>query len=152
MKEALGLARQAALLGEVPVGAVAVKDGVIIGRGLNLRELDRDPFGHAELAAMQHAAKVLGAWRLVGVTVYVTLEPCGMCAAAMVQGRVSRLVFGATDRKAGGVGSLYDLAREPRHNHQVEVSQGVLAEECSAVLTTFFQQLRLKKAPVKTDK
>lgn len=145
MRLALGLARQAASLGEVPVGAVAVKDGQVVGQGLNRREVDRDPFSHAELVAMQQAARQLGAWRLTGVTVYVTLEPCAMCAGALVQARVSRLVFGAMDPKAGAVGSLYDLAREPRHNHRIEVTSGVLADECSTELTQFFRALRNRR-------
>jgi tRNA(adenine34) deaminase len=145
MAEALKLAHEAAALGEVPVGAVAVKDGVIIGTGLNRREIDKDPFSHAELVAMRRAAEAVGAWRLVGVTVYVTLEPCAMCAGAMVQARVGRLVFGASDPKAGAVGSLYDLVRDSRHNHQVEVSSGVLGNECSVVLKDFFKSLRQAK-------
>jgi tRNA(adenine34) deaminase len=145
MQQALALADEAASLGEVPVGAVAVKDGQVIGRGYNRREIDRDPFSHAEFIAMQEAAKAVGAWRLTGVTVYVTLEPCAMCAGAMVQSRISRLVFGAADPKAGAVGSLYNLVNEPRHNHQVEVVAGVLADECGARLKTFFRALREKK-------
>jgi tRNA(adenine34) deaminase len=145
MLRALELAREAASLGEVPVGAVVVKDGVVVGAGLNRREIDKDPFSHAELVAMQRAAQTIGAWRLVGTTVYVTLEPCAMCAGALVQSRVSRLVFGATDAKAGAVGSLYDLARDSRHNHQVEVTSGVRGDECSALLKEFFRALRDKK-------
>jgi tRNA(adenine34) deaminase len=146
MQRALELAAQAASLGEVPVGAVAVKDGVVVGEGLNRRELDRDPFSHAELNAMRRAAERLGVWRLTGVTVYVTLEPCAMCAGAMVQGRVDRLVFGASDPKAGAVGSLYDLTRDSRHNHRLEVTSGVLAAECSDVLKRFFKALRDRNA------
>jgi len=142
MREALALADEAARLGEVPVGAVAVKDGVVVGRGHNRRELDRDPFAHAEFLAMAAAARALDAWRLSGVTVYVSLEPCAMCAGAMVLARVDRLVFAASDPKAGAVGSLYDLAREPRHNHRVQVSSGVLAEASTARLKAFFQALR----------
>jgi tRNA(adenine34) deaminase len=145
MRQALALADEAAALGEVPVGAVAVVDGQVVGRGYNRREIDRDPFSHAELIALREAAKAVGAWRLTGVTVYVTLEPCAMCAGAMVQARVSRLVFGAVDPKAGAVGSLYNLVNEPRHNHQVEVTGGVLADECGARLKTFFRALREKK-------
>lgn len=145
MHQALKLAHEAASLGEVPVGAVAVKDGVVIGTGLNRREIDKDPFSHAELIAMRRAAETVGAWRLLGVTVYVTLEPCAMCAGAMVQARVGRLVFGASDPKAGAVGSLYDLVRDSRHNHQVEVSSGVLGNECSVVLKDFFKSLRQAK-------
>ena len=151
MQHALKLAREAAALGEVPVGAVAVKDGVVVGTGLNRREIDKDPFSHAELVAMQRAAQTLGAWRLIGVTVYVTLEPCAMCAGAMVQGRVSRLVFGASDPKAGAVGSLYDLARDNRHNHRVEVTSGVRGDECSTLLKDFFKALRAKKNECETS-
>ena len=142
MSVALELAATAAGLGEVPVGAVAVKDGQIIGRGYNRREVDRDPFSHAEFNAMREAAQHLGVWRLSGVTLYVTLEPCAMCAGALVQSRVTRLVFGASDPKAGAVGSLYDLAADPRHNHRVEVTSGVLSEACSQVLKSFFAGLR----------
>ena len=145
MHLALELAATAASLGEVPVGAVAVKDGQIIGRGYNRREIDRDPFSHAEFNAMREAAVAVAVWRLAGVTLYVTLEPCAMCAGALVQSRVTRLVFGAADPKAGAVGSLYDLATEPRHNHRVEVTRGVLADECGQALKTFFVNLRKSK-------
>lgn len=145
MREALELAREAERLGEVPVGAVAVHEGRVVGRGFNRREVDRSPFAHAELLAMQEAARTLGAWRLSGVTVYVTLEPCAMCAGAMVLGRVDRLVFGAKDPKAGAVGSLYNLVEEPRHNHRVAVTEGVLGEECGRILTEFFRRLREKR-------
>jgi tRNA(adenine34) deaminase len=145
MRQALALAREAASLGEVPVGAVAVKNGRVIATGLNRREVDKDPFSHAELVAMRRAALAVGAWRLTGVTVYVTLEPCAMCAGALVQSRVTRLVFGASDPKAGAVGSLYDLAREVRHNHRLEVTSGVLGDECGAVLTQFFKELRQRR-------
>ncbi len=146
MRQALELAQQAASLGEVPVGAVAVFDGQIVGRGFNRREQDRDPFAHAEFLAMKEAAAVRGAWRLSGVTIYVTLEPCAMCAGALVQSRVSRLVYGAADPKAGAVGSLYDLAREPRHNHRLDVTSGVLADECGSLLRGFFAGLRARKS------
>jgi tRNA(adenine34) deaminase len=142
MGRALELATEAARLGEVPVGAVAVRGGVVVGEGFNRRELDRDPFAHAELLALREAAKALGAWRLTGVTVYVTLEPCAMCAGAMVQARIDRLVFAAADPKAGAVGSLYDLVQEPRHNHRVEVRGGLRAEASGALLKGFFQALR----------
>jgi tRNA(adenine34) deaminase len=128
--------------GEIPVGAVAVKDGQVVGVGHNRREGARDPTAHAELLAIQAAAKSLGAWRLSGVTVFVTLEPCAMCAGALVLARVDRLVFGTRDKKAGAVGSLMNLAQDARLNHRVEVVEGVLAEECSALLTTFFRRLR----------
>ncbi len=145
MAEALELARRAAQLGEVPVGAVTVYEGRIIGRGYNRREIDRDPLAHAELLAITEARLALGVWRLSGVTLYVTLEPCAMCAGALVQSRVDRLVFGATDPKAGAVGSLYDLARDTRHNHRLEVTSGVLDEACSGILKDFFRGLRAQK-------
>jgi tRNA(adenine34) deaminase len=145
MQHALSLAHEAAVHGDVPVGAVAVFDGAIIGRGYNRREQDADPFAHAELLALKEAARSRGAWRLTGVTLYVTLEPCAMCAGALVQSRVTRLVFGTTDPKAGAVGSLYDLVKEPRHNHQLEVTSGVLASACGQALTDFFKSLRLEK-------
>jgi tRNA(adenine34) deaminase len=140
------LAVEAAAMGEVPVGAVAVKDGVVIGRGFNRREIDEDPFSHAELLAMREASTKLCAWRLTGVTVYVTLEPCAMCAGAMVQARVSRLVFGARDSKAGAVGSLYNLVDEPRHNHRVATTGGVLEERSAQLLKDFFLSLRKRRA------
>ena len=149
MKVALGLATEAEKLGEVPVGAVAVKDGVIIGRGFNRREVDADPFSHAEFTAMQEAAVAVGAWRLAEVTVYVTLEPCVMCAGAMVQSRVARLVFGAMDPKAGAVGSLYNLVQDARLNHRVDVTAGVMAEECGRQLSEFFKGLRSKARAAK---
>ena len=149
MDRALELARQAAALGEVPVGAVAVKDGRVLGEGFNRRETDKDPLAHAEVLALQAAARALGAWRLTGVTLYVTLEPCAMCAGALVQSRLTRLVFGTVDPKAGAVGSLYDLARDARHNHRVDVVSGVKSEECAMLLKTFFRALR-RPAEAKT--
>jgi tRNA(adenine34) deaminase len=145
MQVALALAGEAARLGEVPVGAVAVHREAVVGRGYNRRELDRDPLAHAELLALAEAARTLGAWRLSGVTMYVTLEPCAMCAGAMVQGRIDRLVFGAADPKAGAAGSLYNLVEDPRHNHRAQVQGGVLAEECGRVLTDFFRGLRQQR-------
>jgi len=142
MDRALELARAAADLGEVPVGAVAVKDGRIVGEGFNRRETDKDPLAHAEVLALRAAARTLDAWRLTGVTLYVTLEPCAMCAGALVQSRLSRLVYGTVDPKAGAVGTLYDIARDSRHNHRVEVVSGIRAEECAALLKTFFRALR----------
>ncbi|MDY7228995.1 tRNA adenosine(34) deaminase TadA [Hyalangium rubrum] len=145
MQQALALAREAEALGEVPVGAVAVHEGQVIGTGFNRREIDRNPLAHAELLAMDAAAKARGAWRLSGVTLYVTLEPCAMCAGALVQSRVTRLVFGAMDPKAGAVGSLYNLAEEPRHNHRLQVTSGILADESRLLLKSFFERLREKK-------
>ncbi len=145
MQQALVLAREAAELGEVPVGAVAVLDGEVVGTGFNRREVDRNPLAHAEMLAMDAAARRIGAWRLSGVTVYVTLEPCAMCAGGLVQSRVTRLVFGASDPKAGAVGSLYNLVEEPRHNHRLQVTSGILADESRLLLKTFFGRLRTKK-------
>ncbi|NVJ08410.1 nucleoside deaminase [Myxococcus sp. AM001] len=145
MQQALSLAREAAELGEVPVGAVAVLDGEVVGTGFNRREVDRNPLAHAEMLAMDAAARRIGAWRLSGVTLYVTLEPCAMCAGGLVQSRVTRLVFGAFDPKAGAVGSLYNLVEEPRHNHRLQVTSGILADESRLLLKTFFGRLRAKK-------
>ncbi len=142
MAEALALAREAAAKGEVTVGAVAIFEGRVVGRGRNARERARDPTAHAELLAIQEAARTLGRWRLSGVTLYVTLEPCAMCAGAMVLARIDRLVYGAADPKAGAVGSLMDLSQDPRLNHRVPVERGVLAEECGAVLRAFFESRR----------
>jgi tRNA(adenine34) deaminase len=145
MSQALALARHAAGLGEVPVGAVAVLDGRVVGTGYNRRELDASPLAHAEILALDAAARSVGAWRLTGVTLYVTLEPCAMCAGAMVQARVSRLVFGTLDPKAGAVGSLYNLVQDPRFNHRVDVTQGVCGAECAQLLKDFFAALRRKR-------
>lgn len=142
MDQALGEARRAESIGEVPIGAVVVRDGVVVGRGYNRREIDRDPLGHAEILAIRAAAEQVGGWRLTGCTLYVTLEPCAMCAGALVASRVERLVFGARDPKAGYCGSLGDLVRDPRLNHRLEVVEGVLAEECGDLLRRFFARLR----------
>jgi tRNA(adenine34) deaminase len=142
MREALALAREAGERGEVPVGAVVVVDGRIVGRGANARESARDPTAHAELLAIQDAARTLGRWRLSGATLVVTLEPCAMCAGAMVLARIDRLVFGASDPKAGAAGSLMDLTADPRLNHRFPVERGVLAEEAGDLLRTFFRARR----------
>ena len=142
MQEALALARGAAERGEVPVGAVAVFEGRIVGRGANARESAHDPTAHAELLAIQDAARTLGRWRLTGVTVYVTLEPCAMCAGAMVLARIDRLVYAASDPKAGAVGSLMDLSTDPRLNHRFPVDRGLLAEEAGDLLRAFFRARR----------
>jgi tRNA(adenine34) deaminase len=128
--------------GDVPIGAVVVHDGEIVGRGHNRREVDADPTAHAELLALRDAAQHLGRWQLSGCTLVVTLEPCVMCAGALVLARVDRLVFGADDPKAGAVGALYDVPRDPRLNHVVAVTRGVLAEECGQVLRAFFDARR----------
>jgi tRNA(adenine34) deaminase len=142
MGEALALAREASARGEVPVGAVALFEGRIVGRGANAREAANDPTAHAELLAIQDAARTLGRWRLTGVTVVVTLEPCAMCAGAMVLARIDRLVFGASDPKAGCVGSLQDLSADPRLNHRFLVERGVRSEEAGALLRDFFRARR----------
>jgi tRNA(adenine34) deaminase len=142
MTEALALARTAASSGEIPVGAVALLEGAVVGRGANRREADRDPTAHAELLAIQEAASTLGRWRLTGVTLVVTLEPCAMCAGAMVLARIDRLVYGASDPKAGAVGSLMDLSQDPRLNHRFAVERGVRGDECGALLSDFFRARR----------
>jgi len=142
MKEALAAARQAAALGEVPVGAVVVSGDEIIGRGFNRREIDGDPLAHAEILAIRRAAATVAGWRLVGCTMYVTLEPCAMCAGALVNSRIERLVYGARDSKAGYCGSLGDLVRDQRLNHRPEVRTGVLEASCSRLLKDFFSRLR----------
>ena len=142
MTLALAEAEAALEHGDVPIGAVALVNGEVIARRHNERELTGDPTAHAELLALRDAAKVLGRWRLDSVTLVVTLEPCAMCAGALVNGRVARVVFGAPDPKAGAVGSLYNLCVDPRLNHEVEVQHGVMAEESAVLLQTFFAELR----------
>jgi len=142
MDEALRLAREAAQAGEVPVGAVALHDGVIVGRGRNAREAARDPTAHAELLAIQEAARTLGRWRLTGVTLVVTLEPCAMCAGAMVLARIDRLIYAASDPKAGAAGSLQDLCNDPRLNHRLPVERGLRGEEAGELLRDFFRSRR----------
>jgi tRNA(adenine34) deaminase len=144
MAEALAEARKAAAEGEVPIGAVGVVDGRIVGRGRNARETQRDPTAHAELLALQEAARSLRRWRLSGATVYATLEPCPMCAGALVNARVDRLVYAVPDPKAGAAGTLFDVPRDPRLNHRIEVVSGVLADECSELLSSFFRSRRGK--------
>lgn len=142
MREALAEARAAATVGEVPIGAVVVRDGEIVARAHNRRELDQDPSAHAEFAALCAAAQALGRWRLFDCTVYVTLEPCCMCAGLMVNARVGRCVYGAADAKAGALGSLYDLNADSRLNHRFNVTAGVLADECRELLISYFGGLR----------
>ncbi|MGB2780699.1 MAG: tRNA adenosine(34) deaminase TadA [Phycisphaerae bacterium] len=142
MQEALRAARAALEADEVPVGCVVVHEDRIVGRAHNQREMLRDPTAHAEMIALTQAAGALETWRLGGCTLYVTLEPCAMCAGAMVLGRIDRLVYGATDPKAGAVESVFRLLDEPRLNHKVEVTNGVLAAECGAVLSDFFRTKR----------
>lgn len=142
MRRALKLARAAAARGEVPVGALAVRDGEVIAAAGNAMERRGDASAHAEMLVLRRAARVIGGWRLHGVTLYVTLEPCPICAGAMVQARVDRCVYGARDPKKGADGSVYDVLRNPANNHRVEVTEGVLADECGAVLSAFFSRLR----------
>jgi tRNA(adenine34) deaminase len=143
MAQALSLAREALGDGDVPIGSVVVDaSGQVIGVGRNIRERDGDPTGHAEIVALRQAAAARGAWRLEGCTLYVTLEPCTMCAGAIVQSRIAHLVFGAWDEKAGAVGSLWDVVRDRRLNHRPEVTSGVGAEDSRALLQEFFHDQR----------
>jgi tRNA(adenine34) deaminase len=142
MDLAIEEAEVAANHGDVPIGAVVVRDGDVIGQGHNRREVDQDPTAHAEMLALRQAADAVGSWRLDGCSLYVTLEPCTMCAGALVLARIDTLVFGADDPKAGAVGALYDIPRDPRLNHQVTVVRGVAADRCGDLLRTFFQSRR----------
>ena len=142
MRIALAEASTAALLGEVPVGALVVRNDEVLGKAHNRREMDRDPLAHAEILAIRQASAAVGGWRLVDCTMYVTLEPCCMCAGALVNSRIERLVFGAADPKAGFCGSLGDLVRDRRLNHRVEVLAGVEAGASSELLKRFFRELR----------
>ena len=142
MERALVLAQQAAEKGEVPVGAVVIKEGNLVAAAHNLREQSGNPVAHAEMLAIQSAAKKLGNWRLTETTLYVTLEPCSMCAGAIILARIPRVVFGATDPKSGAAGSLYNIVQDERLNHKVELLSGVCAEESSVLLRTFFENRR----------
>ena len=142
MATALDLAATAAQQGETPVGALVVQDGKVIGRGYNRVEIEKDPTAHAEILALREATRATGDWRLPEATVYVTLEPCIMCAAAMLHARVKRLVYGARDDRWGGVGSLFDLSHDPRINHELEVISGVMKEEAAELLRKFYRGLR----------
>ncbi|MBE0596138.1 MAG: tRNA adenosine(34) deaminase TadA [Desulfuromonadales bacterium] len=144
MQQALDEAEAAARLGEVPVGAIIVHAGQVIGHGYNLREASNDPTTHAEMVAIRQAAAALDSWRLLDCTLYVTLEPCVMCMGAIILARIPRLVFACRDPRAGAVGSIYDFSRDERFNHRVDVTEGVLASECSALLSAFFQSLRAR--------
>jgi len=146
MQAALALAAEAALAGEVPVGAIVVKDGAIIGRGSNAPIGRHDPSAHAEILALRDAASAIGNYRLVGCTLYVTLEPCAMCSGAIQHARIARLVYGAKDPKTGACGSVVDLMAEPRLNHHAEVTGGVIALECGSILTNFFSARRSLKS------
>ncbi len=154
MREALKQAKKAAALGEVPIGCVIVYQGRIIGRGYNRRNTDKSTFSHAEIAAMKKAGKVIGDWRLEGCVMYVTLEPCQMCSGAIVQARIPEVVIGCMNPKAGCAGSILNLLEMPEFNHRVKVTRGVLEQECSEMLKTFFRELRVrvKREKIAVDK
>lgn len=144
MKEAIRQAKKAYSLGEVPIGCVIVYNDKIIGRGYNRRNTDKNTLAHAEITAINKASKKMGDWRLEDCTLYVTLEPCQMCAGAIVQARITRVVMGSMNPKAGCGGSILNILEMPEFNHQVEVTRGVMEEECSHMLTSFFKELRLR--------
>ena len=146
MRAALKQAEKAITLGVVPIGCVIVCDGKVIGRGYNRRNTDKSTLSHAEITAIRKASKKLGDWRLEGCTLYVTLEPCQMCAGALIQGRIDRVVIGAMNPKAGCAGSVLNILQEPRFNHQAEVTAGVLEDECSGLLKRFFAELRRERS------
>ncbi|TWW12795.1 tRNA-specific adenosine deaminase [Planctomyces bekefii] len=142
MNQALELAKKAGSIGEVPIGAIVVKNGQIVGRGHNLREQSKDATRHAEMDAIKDACNTLGAWRLSGCDLYVTLEPCLMCSGAIYQARIDRVFYGASDPKAGAMGSLYQIHQDLRLNHRLPAQGGLLAQECGQILKDFFQQRR----------
>ncbi len=144
MKQAIREARKAYALGEVPIGCVIVNEGKIIGRGYNRRNTDKSTLSHAEITAIKKASKKMGDWRLEGCTLYVTLEPCQMCAGAIVQARIDEVVMGSMNPKAGCGGSILNLLEMPEFNHQVKVARGIMEEECSQMLTNFFKELRIR--------
>lgn len=146
MMEALKEAQIAYDCGEVPIGAVVEKDGVIIGRGHNLTETLKDPTAHAEILALREAAAKLGGWRLLGCSMYVTAEPCAMCAGAIVWARIEKLCIGTMDAKGGACGSVFNIPQEPRLNHYVEIETGIMRQECQDILKRFFKELRKKKS------
>ncbi len=150
MQQALTLARSAASIGEVPIAALLVRDGIVIAEAHNLRETKQDPTAHAEVIAIREGARQTNSWRLIDTTLYVTLEPCTMCIGAIVLARIPRLVFGATDPKAGACGSIMNIPPEPRLNHRVEVVEGVCAEDSQALLQDFFRRLRRESAQRET--
>lgn len=152
MKEAIRQAKKAYALGEVPIGCVIVHDGKIIGRGYNRRNTDKNTLAHAEITAINKASKKIGDWRLEDCTLYVTLEPCQMCAGAIVQARVTRVVMGSMNPKAGCGGSILNVLEMPEFNHQVDVTRGVLEEECSHMLTSFFKELRVRNKREKEER
>lgn len=151
MREALEEARIAFDLGEVPIGAVIEKDGQIIARGHNLTETSKDPTAHAEMIAIRNAAKALGGWRLLGCNMYVTVEPCSMCAGAMIWARLENLYIGAMDPKAGACGSVIDIPGEERFNHNIHVESGIMEEECAKLMKDFFISLRARNKRKKSE-
>ncbi|HEY5674759.1 MAG TPA: tRNA adenosine(34) deaminase TadA [Malonomonas sp.] len=152
MAAAMQEAAAAETLAEVPIGAIIVKDGQIIGRGHNLRETEQDPTAHAEMIAIRQAAEQLGSWRLIDCSLYVTLEPCVMCMGAIILARIPQLVYACRDPKVGAVGSIYNFSTDERFNHQVQVKEGVMQQECSAQLSGFFRKLREEKKAQKQNR
>lgn len=150
MKEALKEAEKALSIGEVPVGAVIEKDGVIIGRGHNLTETSKDPTAHAEIMAIKEAAKTLGGWRLLDCQMYVTTEPCSMCAGATVLSRMKRVYIGTLDIKTGACGSIMNILQDERLNHYVQIETGIMQQQCEEIMKTFFKKLRKKKSEEQT--
>ena len=150
MKLALEEAKKAYNLKEVPVGALIVKDNIIIGTGYNLRETKKDPTAHAEIIAIKKASQALGGWRLLGCTMYVTIEPCPMCAGAIINSRIDTLVIGANDPKMGSCGSIIDITQNPYFNHRVNVKKGILEKQCSQIMKSFFKELRNRKEDEKS--
>lgn len=146
MQAALEEAKKAAALGEIPIGAVIVKDGAIIARGHNETEKRKDPTAHAEMIAIRQAAKALGGWRLIGCQMFVTAEPCSMCAGAIVWARIEKLYIGTMDPKSGACGSVFNIPQEKKLNHFTEIEIGLMQEECSCIMKDFFKQLRKKKS------
>lgn len=146
MQAALEEAKKAAALGEIPIGAVIVKDGAIIARGHNETETHKDPTAHAEMIAIRAAAKALGGWRLLGCQMFVTAEPCSMCAGAIVWARIEKLYIGTMDSKSGACGSVFNIPQEKKLNHFTEIEIGLMQEECSCIMKDFFKQLRKKKS------
>ena len=152
MKDAYRQAKKAYALGEVPIGCVIVHDGKVIGRGYNRRNTDKNTLAHAEITAIRRASKIIGDWRLEDCTMYVTLEPCQMCAGAIVQARIPRVVMACMNPKAGCAGSILNILDMPEFNHQVEAVRGVMEEECAALLKTFFKELRIRNKLEKAEK
>ncbi|MDE7265942.1 MAG: tRNA adenosine(34) deaminase TadA [Lachnospiraceae bacterium] len=152
MKDAYRQAKKAYALGEVPIGCVIVHDGKVIGRGYNRRNTDKNTLAHAEITAIRRASKIIGDWRLEDCTMYVTLEPCQMCAGAIVQARIPRVVMACMNPKAGCAGSILNVLDMPEFNHQVEAVRGVMEEECAALLKTFFKELRIRNKLEKVEK